>query len=387
MFTSSLTSLLAKPDIHTTRVLLDGREVIFVDIPGFDNPTKPDILILKDFLTYVHNKAIENIKLSGILYLHRITDVRMGGSAIKNMKLLQGICGESFLPRLTLVTTMWDIIQERDGARREEDLKQNFWNDLLHHNARYQRYDGTKNDARRVIERYLHEPLSHAMMASIQQQADWPLGQTDVGRLELESIQRAKHQHKLRRNDLQRQKSEPLYPEIYLGDPEEEQAGLEEELEEEQRKIAELNALLLIANYSARDAEFDLESRVEHGDEMADSEEVIGIVRQAKGLTLHNRLDRLGRLDNLGNNTESQHEWTGGAANLEEAIGLARRPVGSPGNKPESRSKRSGEMVGLEVSARQTPTQQAAATNASPWVWDHEQNKYRYWDGSKWIWQ
>jgi hypothetical protein len=30
---------------------------------------------------------------------------------------------------------------------------------------------------------------------------------------------------------------------------------------------------------------------------------------------------------------------------------------------------------------------QASASEPSGWVWDNDQKKYRFWDGSKWIWQ
>jgi hypothetical protein len=206
---SSLISSLATSEIVILGTFdFDDFDVILVDTPGFDNVMKADIIILDEFMEFLRIKACEGIELSGILYLHRITDVRMGGSARRNVRLLQELCGETFLPRLTLVTTMWDIVNESVGARREEELRENFWKHLVQHGAIYQRWDGTRDGtygALRVIERYLNDPPLQTTTANIQQQAAKPLIDTDAaGRFQLQGLYQIIQQYTARLDEMKR---------------------------------------------------------------------------------------------------------------------------------------------------------------------------------------
>ena len=51
--------------------------------------------------------------LSGILYLHRITDNRMAGTPLKNLQVFQKLCGRDALGKVYLTTTMWDEAERR----------------------------------------------------------------------------------------------------------------------------------------------------------------------------------------------------------------------------------------------------------------------------------
>ena len=69
--------------------------------------------------------------LSGIVYLHRITDTRVAGSARRALNLFQRICGEDNYKNVILATTFWNSIVhcEETGVDREKQLLSNegFW--------------------------------------------------------------------------------------------------------------------------------------------------------------------------------------------------------------------------------------------------------------------
>lgn len=91
-------------------------------------------------------------QLSGLLYLHRITDIRVGGVSYKNMKLFRKICG---LQNVLLCTTMWDRIDASIGTAREQQLQSDFWNNMIVNGASTVRHDGNQQTAQAIMDRLL----------------------------------------------------------------------------------------------------------------------------------------------------------------------------------------------------------------------------------------
>ena len=81
--------------------------VHLIDTPGFDDTNRKDADVLKEVATFLASTYKENKKVSGILYPHRIIDIRMGGSAKRNLRMFMQLCGPDCFPNVVLVTTMW----------------------------------------------------------------------------------------------------------------------------------------------------------------------------------------------------------------------------------------------------------------------------------------
>ena len=62
-------------------------------------------------------------KFSGILYLHNISDPRIGGSLQRNMAMFKKLCGPDPLKNVVVVTTFWDEIELDKGIELETELK------------------------------------------------------------------------------------------------------------------------------------------------------------------------------------------------------------------------------------------------------------------------
>lgn len=74
---------LGTQEIQFARTEIDRRAVMFIDTPGFDDTDRSDVDILGLITAYLQTRNSGEIRLSGIIYLHNITDTRMQGSSVK----------------------------------------------------------------------------------------------------------------------------------------------------------------------------------------------------------------------------------------------------------------------------------------------------------------
>jgi len=148
-----------------------GSSLVCVDTPGFQNDHLSDMDILAmiskwlkymyvDFLFFRNtlvNSYLQrhrhNIPLAGIFYLHRITDSRMGGTPLHNLRIFNELCGDAARSAV-LITTMWDKLPshaEGEGERREESLKKHYWHGMIQHGAFVDRFENTFKSAWDVV--------------------------------------------------------------------------------------------------------------------------------------------------------------------------------------------------------------------------------------------
>jgi hypothetical protein len=138
--------------VHTFR---HGKSVVhLIDTPGFDDTYRSDSDVLKDLAYWLSISYKEkNIKLTGIVYLHRITDVRMSGNAFKNLRTFKKMCGNQSMSSVVLATTMWSGVTPDEGAIRETDLRDTaeFWGDMLKEGSAMYRHTNDIHSALNII--------------------------------------------------------------------------------------------------------------------------------------------------------------------------------------------------------------------------------------------
>jgi hypothetical protein len=61
-------------------------------------------------------------KLAGVIYLHRISDNRVGGIAARNFAMFRDLCGDTTLKNVVIATTMWDEVTKERGQARQNQL-------------------------------------------------------------------------------------------------------------------------------------------------------------------------------------------------------------------------------------------------------------------------
>ncbi|KAF8811582.1 hypothetical protein BYT27DRAFT_6442621 [Phlegmacium glaucopus] len=131
--------------------LADG-DVVFVDTPGFDDTHKSDADILKMVADWLKATYEKDILLSGLLYFHRISDNRMAGTPLKNLRMFEELCGKNAFHNVILTTTMWDEVEEETGFLRENELKSKYWRSMLDRGSTTSRFLQTRESALGLIE-------------------------------------------------------------------------------------------------------------------------------------------------------------------------------------------------------------------------------------------
>ncbi|KAG0641239.1 P-loop containing nucleoside triphosphate hydrolase protein [Tuber brumale] len=133
-----------------------GVKITLVDTPGFDDSNRSDTEVLQDIENWTSTTYREKRLLSGIIYLHPITDSRMGGSAMKNLRVFQGLCGQEVLENVFLTTTKWSNVDLDEGEIRENSLRNgDFWGRLIDRGATLQRFHGTRESGLELIRKLM----------------------------------------------------------------------------------------------------------------------------------------------------------------------------------------------------------------------------------------
>jgi hypothetical protein len=124
---------------------IDAKTTVYlVDTPGFDDTNRSDTEVLRELASWLTRSYTANITLSGIIYLHKISDNRMQGSAKRNLYMFKKLCGDSALKNVILGTTMWDKVSETEGIARERELTStpDFWGWMMDQGSRVFRHTG-----------------------------------------------------------------------------------------------------------------------------------------------------------------------------------------------------------------------------------------------------
>ena len=179
--------------------LNDGRRAYLVDTPGFDDGKRPEAEILQEVSNFFAATYSMEITLAGIIYLHRISDNRMSGAMLKNLKMLKKLCGKNCYSKIVLATTMWDKMTDLQGAiRNEQQLgsTHEWWGDLEEEGAIIMRQDDRANSAMRIVEHIMSftEP---AVMENQIERVDKNLALEDCesGKVIAEDLIKQKEEH------------------------------------------------------------------------------------------------------------------------------------------------------------------------------------------------
>ncbi|KAF9647085.1 hypothetical protein BDM02DRAFT_2814789 [Thelephora ganbajun] len=130
---------------------VDGHPVVLIDTPGFQDTSKSDMDILDSIAQSLAAWCEQGERLGGIIYVHRISDVRFSGTAIKNFKTLLAMCGTKALQNVVIVTNMWGKVTPEVGVSREQELVSNFFKPALENGALLLRHNDTTESAHDII--------------------------------------------------------------------------------------------------------------------------------------------------------------------------------------------------------------------------------------------
>ena len=161
---------------------LGGQSVTLIDTPGFDDTTKSDTEVLRMIAAFlatlfvlicyakfwrscisICNRYEGGQKLTGLIYIHRISDNRVGGISARNLRMFRKLCGEKTMRNVVVVTNMWGEVNHKTGETRESELRrdEDFFKPILESGALIVRHDNTHKSAHDIIRHILkNQPLS-----------------------------------------------------------------------------------------------------------------------------------------------------------------------------------------------------------------------------------
>lgn len=160
--------------------------VSLVDTPGFDDsrPNMSDSNFLEDIAHFLerrhHTKAVH-----GFIYFHRIRDVRVGGTATRNIRMFASLCGPEAMKNVAIVTTRWDELQgdeQLQAARKTEtELLGRHFKDFTDGQAQVHRHYNTLESAQAVMSSLLYCPPISKIRVVTEMLSGKTLPQTGAG--------------------------------------------------------------------------------------------------------------------------------------------------------------------------------------------------------------
>ncbi|KAL4064078.1 hypothetical protein V8B97DRAFT_1343731 [Scleroderma yunnanense] len=276
----------------------DGKRVKLVDTPGFDDSRAgmTSVEILKMIAKFLTNQYKEkNSRLTGLIYVHRISDPRMGGTAQRSLQIFQNLCGKDSLKNVVIVTTMWDKVTKEDGIRREEELKSSddLFKPLLDGGATMMRYDRHPESGTEVIECLLGKSVTTTQIVREIIQDGKALEDTAAGTKLQSEIRELLKQHSDEMKALKDEMRELVHKE-----PAQERQKVNEEMQKErQRMDGAMTRLLMELDELKRDqdrpAVYECTSNfpVPETKCITDCSKLLGLVKEYQSTLVSKHLD------------------------------------------------------------------------------------------------
>ena len=124
-----------------------------------------------------HISYFDGMKLAGIIYLHNITLPHIMGTEHNNLDVFRKFCGHEALKNVILSTMKWDEVSLKVGQRREQQLRDIHWKEMVQQGSVIMQVHADSSSAWRVVDRILENDMfafkRHSRRPS---QTSWKLG-------------------------------------------------------------------------------------------------------------------------------------------------------------------------------------------------------------------
>lgn len=140
-------------------IKIGNKNVYIVDTPGFDDWERTDTEILEEIAKILSAQYALGVELKGIIYVHRITDVRYSRGGVKTFDVFKKICGTEAMGNVLLMTSRWDDkgFDAALGAQREQELRDQFWAYMLENGSTIGRFHGDRDSALALASQLLYK--------------------------------------------------------------------------------------------------------------------------------------------------------------------------------------------------------------------------------------
>lgn len=154
-----------------------------------------DTEVLQKIADYLAAAYKREMKLSGIIYIHPISDTRVTHHTTKNLDMFRKLTGEKNLKNVVLATSMWDKVTEPEGLGRQHELESKFWKLLTSMGAQTVRHDDTAESARSIASTLLGNKPFYLQLQEEMGKDNKALRDTAAGREVMVELARIKEEH------------------------------------------------------------------------------------------------------------------------------------------------------------------------------------------------
>lgn len=98
--------------------------------------------------------------------MQKITEMRMSATPHRNFLMFAELTGPGSAKNVVLATTMWDLLGSRinGGKKREQRLKEEYWNIMVHHGAAVERFLNDSDSAWTIIDNIVNRNDQKAVL-------------------------------------------------------------------------------------------------------------------------------------------------------------------------------------------------------------------------------
>ncbi|KAF9043958.1 P-loop containing nucleoside triphosphate hydrolase protein, partial [Panaeolus papilionaceus] len=126
-------------------------DFVLIDTPGFNDTNLSDVQVLETITDWLSATYRKDVILAGVLYFHRISDIRFTSTERQNIAIFESLVGKAALENVIIVSTMWDEIKEEEAKAKEKALKEEAWRVLTSKGARVARHRNTRGSALDIV--------------------------------------------------------------------------------------------------------------------------------------------------------------------------------------------------------------------------------------------
>ncbi|KAK4216874.1 GTP-binding protein A [Rhypophila decipiens] len=143
-------------DPVAVRFDLDGRPVVLIDTPGFDDISRTDVEILEDIAKWLVKQGFSKRQpLDGMILLYPILFDFDSSLEKRRTRILQKILGKNAYRRVVVATTMWGSLINEKEVEQDIDMRWKqqggVWDEFRQGNALLTKHFNTEASAQRIL--------------------------------------------------------------------------------------------------------------------------------------------------------------------------------------------------------------------------------------------
>ena len=140
---------------------------------SFDGTHGDDKRVMKDIFDWLASQCVyftlrishstnslphfsQDMTIAGFIYFHDIALTRMEWATLSAFTTL--LCGDALPKNVLLVTTKWGEVDPAEGEKREEDLRNIHWKEMVQSGATMARFEPTPTSTSAILDILLRNP-------------------------------------------------------------------------------------------------------------------------------------------------------------------------------------------------------------------------------------